>query len=115
MNGEEKGECKGISGKVIPRAPYLSLFPLPFSKPLCRREFLARIALLVDQSQPAKVRELESCGGKNIRALLGPFHLNRPEPVLFGQPERTIEEPRSYKSFSHTTFAISPNLCQGQR
>ena len=32
---------------------------------------------------------LESCGGKNVRARLGPFHLNWPEPVLFGWPERT--------------------------
>ena len=34
-----------------------------------------------------EARELESCGGKNVRARL--FHLNWPEPVLFGRPERT--------------------------
>ena len=27
--------------------------------------------------------------GKNVSACLGPFHLNWPEPVLFGRPERT--------------------------
>ena len=32
---------------------------------------------------------LESCGGKNVRARLGPFHLNWSEQVLFGRPERT--------------------------
>ena len=46
---------------------------------------------------------LESCGGKNVRELLGPFHLNwpEPEPILVGQPERTDWKatsvlPRSY-------------------
>ena len=36
-----------------------------------------------------KRRGLESCGGKNVHVHLGPFHLNWPEPVLFGRPERT--------------------------
>ena len=53
------------------------------------------MALLMDQSRSvlplrsANVGDLESCGGKNVRARLGPFHLNWPEPVLFGRPDGT--------------------------
>ena len=40
-------------------------------------------------SSPAPVGQsagnLESCGGKNVRARLYPFHLNWPQPVLSGQ------------------------------
>ena len=36
-----------------------------------------------------KCENLESCGGKRVCVRLGSFHLNWPEPVLFGQPERT--------------------------
>ena len=32
---------------------------------------------------------LESCGGKNVHARFGHFHINWSEPVLLGRPERT--------------------------
>ena len=36
-----------------------------------------------------KTREFEKLWRENVRAHLGPFHLNWPEPVLSGRPERT--------------------------
>ena len=57
--------------------------------------FLARRVLLMDQSRSvlllrsAKALEFgELWRGKNVPAHLGPFHLNWPEPVLLGWPER---------------------------
>ena len=47
-----------------------------------------RVARFSRSGRP-KRWNLENCGGKNVRARLGPFHLNWPEPVLFGRPERT--------------------------
>ena len=35
----------------------------------------------------------ESCGGENVRVRLEPFHLNWPEPVLLGRPERAKGKP----------------------
>ena len=43
----------------------------------------------------------ESCGKKNIYAHLGSFHLNYPEAVLFGRPERTNR--RRLELFSDVT------------
>ena len=42
-------------------------------------------------SSPAPVGQSAGiwCGGKNVYASLGPFHLNWPEPVLFGSKKRT--------------------------
>ena len=47
------------------------------------------------RSGRSKRGNLESCGGKNVRARLEPFHLNWPEPVrlFFGQPERANGKP----------------------
>ena len=39
-------------------------------------------------SSPAPVGHVVS---KNVRAHLGPFHLNWPEPVLFGWPDQQME------------------------
>ena len=54
-------------------------------------------------SSPAPKRgNLESCGGKNVHARrrLAPFHLNWPEPVLFGRTEQTKgKQPK--RSLSH--------------
>ena len=51
---------------------------------------LARTVLLMDRA--AQFRNLESCGGKNVRVRLGPLYFISPEPALFGQPERTNGE-----------------------
>ena len=70
---------------------------------------LARMALLVDQSRsvlPLR-SNLESCGGK-INAGLGHFHLNWPEPVLFGRLFRTNEKhPKS----SRDSVAAATDTC----
>ena len=67
--------------------------------------------LLMDQSRSvlplrsARRGNLESCGGKNVRARLGPFHLNWPEPVPFGRPERTCYGKRpEYGKLRHKTM-----------
>ena len=44
------------------------------------------------RSDRPKRGNLESRGGKNVRARIGRFHLNRSEPVLFGRPEQTNEK-----------------------
>ena len=53
------------------------------------RLVLARMALLVDESRSVlplrSVKEWE-LWRENVRARLGPFHLNWPEPVLFDRP-----------------------------
>ena len=52
---------------------------------------------------------LESCGGKNVRARLGPPHLNWPEPVIFGQPERANGKRPKFPS--QTFFRLITNAC----
>ena len=56
---------------------------------------LARMALLADHSckvlslRSAKARKFGELWRENVRARLGPFHLNWPEPAPFGLQERT--------------------------
>ena len=45
----------------------------------------------------SKRGNLESCGGKNVHARLGPFYLNWPEPVLLGRLVRADgKRPKTY-------------------
>ena len=87
---------------------------------------LARMVLLLDQSRSvlplrsAKARDqvLGSCGGKNVRAHIGPFHIIWPEPVLFGRPERTRAKPtkfrkRNWPGFLETLYRISAAFNNG--
>ena len=48
---------------------------------------LELLSFPVPVSQSAGIRRVVA--EKHLRVRLGPFHLNRPEPVLFGRPERT--------------------------
>ena len=48
-----------------------------------------------------------SCHGKNVRARIGPFHLNWSEPVLFGRPEQMESNHRHTRTGSYLPIGSS--------